>query len=290
MRIARIMLNGKPGVAISSDEGVRALCDGRADLDAAVAGGETSLRELYSRVAGHGFEIAESELVFLPLLDRSRKIICLGLNFVDHATETGNDRPSFPTIFGRFSSSLIGHEAPLIRPTLSDALDYEGEMAAIIGIGGKAIAAEDALPHVIGYSVFNDGSIRDYQMKTPQWMAGKNFDGTGAFGPWLVTADELPAGGAGLMLETRLNGEVVQRASTDDMIFDVANTIAILSSFLTLEPGDVLVMGTPSGIGAARKPPLFMKPGDVVEVDIERIGLLRNTIEAEKIGTVERQS
>lgn len=280
MRIARVTSKGQAGIAISTPQGVRVLCDAEADLDGAVAGGDASLRNLYSRVEKLGTDVSENELSFLPLLEKSRKIICLGLNFIDHATETGNDRPAFPTIFGRFPSSLIGHGAPLIRPRLSAALDYEGEMAAIIGTGGKAISVENALSHVIGYSVFNDGSIRDYQMKTTQWMAGKNFDGTGAFGPWLVTADELPPGAVGLELETRLNGEVVQHASTSDMIFDVASTITLLSSFLTLESGDVLVMGTPSGIGAARKPPLFMKPGDVVEVEIERIGLLRNTIVA----------
>ena len=280
MRIARVRVGEKPGVAVATADGARVLSEG-ADLDAAVAAGDAALRALCVQVESAGSNVAESDLQFLPLLDRSRKIICLGLNFIDHASETGNDRPSFPTIFGRFASSLIGHHAPMILPKLSSALDFEGEMAAIIGIGGRHIAVDDALPHVLGYSVFNDGSIRDYQMKTPQWMAGKNFDGTGAFGPWLVTADELPPGGAELMLETRLNGQAVQRASTSDMIFDVANTIAILSSLLTLEPGDVLVMGTPSGVGAARKPPLFMKDGDVVEVEIERIGLLRNPVVAE---------
>ncbi|WP_206243818.1 fumarylacetoacetate hydrolase family protein [Novosphingobium terrae] len=279
MKLSRIALDGKPGVAISSDQGVRVLAG--ADLDTAVAGGEAALRELHATVERDGVSVSEGDLRFLPLLDRSRKIICLGLNFFDHASETGNAKPAFPVIFGRFASSLIGHEAAMIRPNLSDKLDFEGEMAAIIGTAGKDIPVDKALDHVIGYSVFNDGSLRDYQMMTPQWMPGKNFDATGAFGPWLVSADELPAGGAGLMLETRLNGEVVQRASTSDMIFDVANTIALLSTFLTLEPGDVLVMGTPSGVGAARKPPLFMKPGDVVEVEIERIGLLRNPIVAE---------
>jgi 2-keto-4-pentenoate hydratase/2-oxohepta-3-ene-1,7-dioic acid hydratase in catechol pathway len=153
-------------------------------------------------------------------------------------------------------------------------------MVAVVGKGGKNIGKDAALDHVVAYSVFNDGSVRDYQMKTPQWTAGKNFDDTGAFGPWLVTADELPAGAAGLKIETRLNGQVVQSASTTDMVFDVATTIELLSTFLTLEAGDVLVMGTPAGIGLARKPPLFMKDGDVCEVEIERIGLLRNPVKA----------
>ena len=150
----------------------------------------------------------------------------------------------------------------------------------MIGKGGKDIAKDAALDHVAAYSVFNDGSVRDYQMKTPQWTAGKNFDDTGALGPWLVTPDELPAGATGLKIETRLNGQTVQSASTSDMVFDVATTIALLSTFLTLEAGDVLVMGTPSGIGLARKPPLWMKDGDVCEVEIENVGLLVNPIKA----------
>ena len=151
-------------------------------------------------------------------------------------------------------------------------------MVAVIGKGGRAIALADALDHVIGYSIFNDGSIRDYQFKTPQWTIGKNFDDTGAFGPCFVTADELPPGGKGLLLQTRLNGTIVQQASTTDMVFDVATLIATLSEAMTLAPGDMIVTGTPSGVGAARKPPLFMKPGDVVEVEIEKIDILTNTI------------
>jgi 2-keto-4-pentenoate hydratase/2-oxohepta-3-ene-1,7-dioic acid hydratase in catechol pathway len=207
-------------------------------------------------------------------------VICLGLNYADHAAEGGFEVPEFPTIFARFASNLIGHGASILKPTTSDALDYEGEMVAVIGKRGRNIAKADALSHVMGYSVFNDGSIRDYQLKTSQWTAGKNFDNTGAFGPWLVTADEVPAGGAGLNIETRLNGQVMQSANTDQMVFDVENTVVLLSTFLTLEAGDVLVMGTPSGIGLARKPPVFMKPGDTVEVEIEKIGLLRNPVGA----------
>ncbi len=188
--------------------------------------------------------------------------------------------PEFPTIFARFNSCLIGHGAAIIKPEVSDQLDYEGEMVAVIGRGGKDIALGDALGHVAAYSVFNDASIRDYQLKTPQWTVGKNFDSTGAFGPWLVTPDEVPAGASGLQLETRLNGEVVQSASTADMIFDVAHTIALLSKCMSLQAGDVLVMGTPPGVGLARTPPLFMKAGDRVEVEIEGIGLLSNPVQA----------
>jgi 2-keto-4-pentenoate hydratase/2-oxohepta-3-ene-1,7-dioic acid hydratase in catechol pathway len=168
----------------------------------------------------------------------------------------------------------------MIRPrvTDSDGLDYEGEIAVVIGRGGRHISKDAALSHVAGYSVFNDGSVREYQFKTPQWTVGKNFDGTGAFGPDLVTADELTPGVKGLQLETRLNGEVVQSASTDEMVFDVASLISIISEAITLEAGDVIVSGTPSGIGWARSPKLLMKAGDVCEVSVEKIGTLRNVI------------
>jgi 2-keto-4-pentenoate hydratase/2-oxohepta-3-ene-1,7-dioic acid hydratase in catechol pathway len=170
----------------------------------------------------------------------------------------------------------------MIRPLVSDSLDYEGEMAVILGAGGRHIPKERALEYVAGYSVFNDGSVREYQFKAPQWTVGKNFDGTGAFGPTFVTADELPAGGAGLKLETRLNGKVVQAANTSDLVFDVATLIAIISEAITLAPGDVIVTGTPAGVGWAREPKLIMRDGDVCEVEIEGLGVLKNTVQDEK--------
>ena len=214
----------------------------------------------------------------LPPLPSPPKILCVGLNYADHSAESGFEVPAYPTIFGRFASSLIGHGAPIVRPRVSEQLDYEGEFAAVIGLTGRDIPKARALDHVAGYSLFNDASIRDYQFKAPQWTVGKNFDGTGAFGPWLVTADELPPGCAGLRLQTRLNGEVVQDASTDDLVFDVATLVSVLSEAFTLEAGDVIVTGTPSGVGLARKPPLWMKPGDVCEVELEGLGVLRNPI------------
>jgi acylpyruvate hydrolase len=165
-----------------------------------------------------------------------------------------------------------------VRPRVSDKFDYEGELVVVIGRGGRAISKDAALSHVIGYSIFNDASVRDYQMKSTQWTMGKNFDGTGAFGPHLVTADELPAGGAGLRLQTRLNGKVVQDASTAELIFDVKTLISLLSEAFTLESGDIIVSGTPSGVGFARKPPLWMKAGDVCEVEIEGVGTLVNPV------------
>jgi 2-keto-4-pentenoate hydratase/2-oxohepta-3-ene-1,7-dioic acid hydratase in catechol pathway len=201
------------------------------------------------------------------------------LNYLDHAAESEMKVPDFPTLFARFNTGLVGHGAALVRPHESDKFDYEGELVAVIGTGGRRIDKAKALDHVAGYSIFNDGSIRDFQLRTTQWTMGKNFDGTGPFGPVFVTADELPPGAKGLHLETRLNGETVQSASTDDLIFDVASLVSLISIGITLEPGDIIVTGTPSGVGAARKPPLFMKAGDVCEVEIEKIGALRNPVE-----------
>jgi acylpyruvate hydrolase len=225
--------------------------------------------------------IDTTSVTLLPPVSHPEKIVCIGLNYVDHSAESGFKQPDFPTVFNRFNSSLMGHGAAIIKPPQSDQLDYEGELVAIIGKSARHVSEADALDYVVGYSVFNDASIRDYQFKAPQWTPGKNFDNTGAFGPCFVTADALPKGCAGLKLETRLNGHVVQAASISDMVFSVAKLVSILSSFMTLKPGDVIVTGTPSGVGLARKPPLWMKPGDVVEVEIEKIGLLRNPIIAE---------
>lgn len=219
-----------------------------------------------------------TKVELLPPIGDPGKIICVGLNYSDHTEESGYKQPDHPTLFPRFASSLIGAGAPIIRPLISEALDFEGELAAVIGRGGRHIDKGDALEHVAGYSIFNDGSIRDFQHRTPQWTLGKNFDGTGAFGPILVTADELPAGAKGLRIETRLNGEVVQSSSTDKLIFDVATLVSTISEAITLEPGDVIVTGTPSGIGHARTPQLYMRDGDLVEVEIEGIGILTNPV------------
>jgi len=279
MRLARITRNGAPGLALAVSGGIRALFGGHAalDLDELVQAGPDAIAAA-GRAAAAAELVDPAELVFLPPFLRAPKFVCLGLNYRDHAAEGGFATPDFPAIFIRLRSSFIGHGAPIIRPPQSEQLDYEGELVAVLGKGGKNISATDALGHVAGYSIFNDASIRDFQLQMPQWTVGKNFDSTGAFGPWFVTADELPPGAAGLRIETRLNGRTVQSASTADMIFDVANTIALLSTVMSLEAGDVLVMGTPSGVGFARKPPLFMKDGDTCEVEIEGIGLLRNPI------------
>jgi 2-keto-4-pentenoate hydratase/2-oxohepta-3-ene-1,7-dioic acid hydratase in catechol pathway len=284
MRFVRFSLNGDEGLAIEDDGALRGFFVSDTEfpgtLDALLAAGGDGLRAA-GETLRRGRQISREEIRYLPLLSRSPKILCVGLNYRDHSAESGYAQPQYPTVFARFGSSLIGHRGEIIRPMVSDTLDFEGELVAVIGQGGSKISEEDALRHVIGYSIFNDGSIRAYQHATPQWTIGKNFDSTGAFGPVLVTADELPPGCAGLTLETRLNGEVVQRANIDDMVFGVASLVSILSQTMTLEPGDVIVTGTPSGVGAGRKPPLYMKQGDMCEVEIERIGLLVNSIRDE---------
>ena len=218
-------------------------------------------------------------LHWLPPILNPSKAIAVGLNYVDHAAESPyKDPPKYPVLFHRFPSSWVGHGQPLIRPKVSTEFDYEGEIAVIIGKAGRYIAKSDALAHVVGYSLFNDGSLRDYQFKSTQWMIGKNFDASGSFGPVMVTADELPLGGVGLQLKTRLNGQVVQDANTRDMIFDVATLVSTCSEVFALQPGDVIISGTPAGVGFARKPPLFMKRGDVAEVEVAEIGVLSNPI------------
>ena len=283
MRFAAYRLKGAEGVAAAASgsemfHGCTASDDNYpGNLASLVVRGPETLAEA-GRVllACPGIDLQQIEL--LPPLPNPPKIICIGLNYAEHSTESGFKVPDYPTVFGRFASSLIGHGASIIRPRVSEQLDYEGEFVAVIGTGGRDIPKVRALDHVIAYSLFNDASIRDYQFKAPQWTVGKNFDDTGPFGPYLVTADELPPGCAGLRLETRLNGQVVQSASTDDLVFDVATLVSVLSEAFTLEPGDIIVTGTPSGVGLARKPPLWMKAGDVCEVELERLGVLRNPI------------
>ena len=220
--------------------------------------------------------LADVEL--LPCVPRPGKIICLGVNYVDHAKEGGNTVADYPALFLRCASSLLAHGAPLRVPRISDKLDFEAELALVIGRRTRFVTETDALAAVFGYACFNDASLRDYQRRTTQWTIGKNFDATGAFGPCLVTADELPPGCAGLHIESRLNGQVMQSADTSDMVFGVARTVALLSECMTLEPGDVIVMGTPGGVGYARTPPVWMKAGDTIEIEIEGIGVLSNPV------------
>ncbi|MGJ5038551.1 fumarylacetoacetate hydrolase family protein [Bradyrhizobium sp. HKCCYLRH3059] len=219
-------------------------------------------------------------ITFAPVIPDPGKIICVGLNYRDHVAETGRTVTEKPALFARFPTSQVGHLQPVIRPGVSDHFDYEGELALVIGKAGRHVRREDALTHIAGYSCYNEGSIRDWQRHTSQFLSGKTFDQSGAFGPWLVTADEIPDPSK-LTLQTRLNGETVQRTTTDLLITDVPDLIVYCSTIMTLLPGDVIVTGTPGGVGFKRTPPLFMKPGDTVEVEISGIGALRNPVTAE---------
>lgn len=268
------------GLAVITADGLRGLGSTDAGfpgfLEQLLALPAAGLAAAGAQLAARGKPIVDAAL--LPPLVAPPKLICIGLNYRDHSAESGFVPPDYPTVFARYATSLIGAGSPLVRPRVSTQFDYEGELAVVIGQGGRHISKESALDHVAGYSVFNDGSIRDYQRRTPQWTIGKTFDGTGAFGPAFVTADELPPGCRGLRLQTRLNGTVMQEANIDDLIFDVATLVSLMSEAMTLQPGDVIVSGTPAGVGAARQPPVFMKAGDICEVEIDEVGLLRNPV------------
>jgi 2-keto-4-pentenoate hydratase/2-oxohepta-3-ene-1,7-dioic acid hydratase in catechol pathway len=251
------------------------------DMIAFLAGGQDAL-DAVRTAADNAPTAAQSRFSsakLLPVVPRPGKIVCVGLNYVDHAVEISpRNLPDHPTFFARLASTLVAHNEPLLRPVVSTKLDFEGELAVIIGKPGRMIPKSQALAHVGGYALFNEGSVRDYQFRTSQWFLGKNFDGTGAFGPELCTPDELPPGANGLFLCTRVNGELVQEATTTDMLFPVPALIAALSEAMTLQPGDVIVTGTPSGVGFARKPPRYLKPGDVCEIELEGYGVLRNPV------------
>jgi 2-keto-4-pentenoate hydratase/2-oxohepta-3-ene-1,7-dioic acid hydratase in catechol pathway len=224
-----------------------------------------------------GEEISLSDVTLLTPVPRPGKVICVGLNYRAHAQEGGNPIPDYPAVFLRGATSLLDPGAAMTYPKYSDKLDFEAELAVIVGKSAADVGTR-ALDYVAGYSCFNDGTVRDYQRRSSQWTAGKNFDRTGGFGPEMVTPDELPPGASGLRIVSRLNGEIMQESNTSDMIFDVSTLVAILSEAMTLEPGDVIATGTPAGVGYARSPPVFMRPGDRIEVEIEQIGRLVNTV------------
>jgi 2-keto-4-pentenoate hydratase/2-oxohepta-3-ene-1,7-dioic acid hydratase in catechol pathway len=219
-----------------------------------------------------------SSVELLPLIPNPGKIVCMGLNYADHAKEGGNARPEYPSFFMRGATSMVGHQGAIVRPKASTQLDYEAELAVVIGQRARHLTAANALDCIAGYSCFNDASIRNYQRKSAQWTIGKNFDGTGPFGPWLVTPDELPMGAEGLRIQSRLNGKVMQDANTRDFLWNVVESLRIITECMTLEPGDVVITGTPAGVGYARTPPVWMAPGDVCEIEIEGIGTLSNPI------------
>lgn len=283
MRIVHFETGGVAGIA--ADEG-----SGWHGLTQRDRGFPGTLPELIARGADllrAGTSLGQSPAIdlnavrLLPPVPVPPKILCVGLNYDDHLEESGLKKPVYPEIFARFATSLIAHQQPIRRPRESVLLDYEAELAVVIGKPGRRIPRDQALDHVAGYSLFNDATIRDFQLRTPQWTLGKNFDATGAFGPWLVTPDAVPPGAHGLGIQGRLNGKVMQDSRTDRLIFSVAALIEMISVAMSLEPRDVIITGTPGGVGAARKPPVFMRPGDVFEVEIEGIGVLSNVVRDE---------
>ncbi len=223
-----------------------------------------------------------ADLTLLPVIPDPGKIFCIGLNYDEHVKETQKEVTEAPTVFVRFAESQVAHNGDILLPLESDRLDYEGEIAIVIGKGGRRIQEDNAWEHIAGYACYNDGSIRDWQTATSQWTPGKNFWQTGGFGPWLVTADEIRPGQT-MTLTTRLNGVEMQRATTDMLIHSIPRQIAYISTFLPLNAGDVIVTGTPGGVGAKRKPPVFMKEGDVVEIEVDLIGVLKNNITRESV-------
>ncbi len=226
------------------------------------------------------FTLKFSQLTLLPVIPNPGQIFCIGLNYGEHVQETGNKVTEKPVVFTRFPDSQVAHNQDILRPAESHRLDYEAEIAIVIGKGGRRIKEEDAWDHIVGYACYNDGSIRDWQVATSQWIPGKNFYKTGGFGPWMVTADEIKPGQV-MRLQTILNGQVLQDTTTDKMIHSIPRQIAYISTFLPLSPGDVIVTGTPGGVGNKRDPQIFMKPGDVCEIVVDAIGTLRNTIRDE---------
>jgi 2-keto-4-pentenoate hydratase/2-oxohepta-3-ene-1,7-dioic acid hydratase in catechol pathway len=257
-----------------------------ADLGAALAthnGDLTPLADIAKRAPASARRPLKGLRFGLPVA-RPGKILCLGLNYLDHVKEGPNrdNIPKFPTIFLRCLTSMVPHEQPIIRPKASEQLDFEAEMMLVVGKRAKHLTMENATSCVAGYACANEGSVREFQRKTTQWDMGKNFDRTGGFGPWMVTADELPDAGKGLKIESRLNGTVMQSDNTDNMMFPVREMLVYVTQGMTLEPGDIIFTGTPSGVGHARKPnPIWMKAGDVCEIEIEGLGTLRNPIQDE---------
>ncbi|MFZ5550825.1 MAG: fumarylacetoacetate hydrolase family protein [Pseudomonadota bacterium] len=249
-----------------------------ATLDELLRLGEPGFDAARRAAAGSAVRRPLQGLRHLPPLGRPGKALAIGLNYRDHAAESHFELPRYPVVFPRYPSSWVAHGQPLVKPLASEQYDYEAELVAVIGRAGRRIPREQALAHVAGYSLFNDGSVRDFQLRTPQWTLGKNFDASGAFGPVFVTTDELPPGAAGLRIACRLNGQTLQDGNTRDMIFDVAALVAACSEAMTLQPGDILITGTPAGVGMARQPPLWMKAGDTCEVEVEGIGILRNPV------------
>lgn len=279
MKFASFLHAGQPAWGVVTQQGIvsampQASAFG-ATLKQAIA--SNSLAAAAQWAATQTTVLQEADITFLPVIPDTQKILCVGINYLTHVQETGREVPTKPMIFARYADSQVAHGQPILRPHVSTHLDFEGELAVIIGKTARYVREEDALSYVAGYTCFNDGTLRDWQRHSTQFIAGKNFPQTGGCGPWLVTTDEIPDPSA-LSLTTRLNGQVVQQATTDDLIFSIGNLITYCSGFTALQPGDIIITGTTGGVGAFRQPPLWMKHGDVVEVEISGIGTLRNPV------------
>ena len=279
MRLVSFRSNGRASFGLIEKAGI---IDARPRLE----GNHTSLRDVLvagdldalRKLEGGSPDHAVDEVEFLPVIpDPAAKLLCVGVNYMPHIREMGRERPDYPVVFVRFASSLVGHGQPMVRPKASERFDFEGELAVVIGKRARHVSRERAFEHVAGYACFNDGSLRDFQRHGPQWTPGKNFERSGAFGPWLITADACPAPSE-FRLQTRLNGEIVQDESVSELCFDIPALIEYCTTWTELLPGDVIATGTPGGVGAGRTPPLWMKPGDQVEVEISGVGTLQNAI------------
>jgi 2-keto-4-pentenoate hydratase/2-oxohepta-3-ene-1,7-dioic acid hydratase in catechol pathway len=279
MKLLSFTADGKEWFGAVSGDGVITLNDrvGQPSLRAALAAGALDAMRKAARDTKPDRKLAD--IKFLPVIPHPEKILCAGVNYRAHASEVGRELPKQPSMFIRFTDTLVGHDGAMIRPSVSDNFDYEGELALVIGKGGRHIAAEDALDHIAGYTILVDGSVRDYQKFSV--TSGKNFPGTGPLGPWLVTSDEIPDPSK-LTLTTRLNGQQVQHSGTDKLIYSIPQIVAFCSDFTALSAGDVIATGTPEGVGHSRKPPLWMTPGDTLEVEITGIGTLRARIVDER--------
>jgi acylpyruvate hydrolase len=281
MRIVHFEKAGVPGIAANDGSGWHGLTARESGfpgtLPDLIAQGADLLRAGGDLLPMHAIDLEVVRI--LPPVPKPPKILCVGVNYDDHLEESGLKKPVYPEIFARFATSLIAHGEPIRRPPESFALDYEAELAVVIGRRGRRVQPDRALDYVAGYSLFNDATIRDFQLRTPQWTMGKNFDATGAFGPWLVTPDSVPPGAHGLRIQGRLNGRVMQDASTDQLIFSVSSLVEMISVAMSLEPGDVIITGTPGGVGAARTPTVYMRSGDIFEVEIEGVGVLSNPVQ-----------
>ncbi|MFN3401340.1 MAG: fumarylacetoacetate hydrolase family protein [Ferrovibrio sp.] len=279
MKVVSFVRNGKSSYGVVVNDGIvdmgAKLGSKYPDLVAVLKAG--ALAEVEAAAKGAAADLAYEGTTLLPVIPNPGKIVCVGVNYDEHRREMGREPPGHPTIFVRFPESQVAHNQPLLKPAESDKLDYEAELAVIIGKRGYKVSEDDAFSIVAGYSCYNDGSVRDWQTHTGQFTPGKNFNATGGFGPWMVTADEIPDAQK-LAIQSRLNGQVMQSSNTDLMTFNIRKIIKYVTTFTPLEPGDVIATGTPGGVGTKRNPPVYMKDGDIIEIEIEKVGLLRNPV------------